>query len=67
MAARVTQIEKDLMWELYKQGYSIGTIADTMGRGRSTVSRYVREREVAINMARVVMDAQKTQTEVVLL
>ena len=64
MAVRVTQIEKDLMWELYKQGYSIETIADTMGRGHSTVSRYVREREAAINAARVVMDAQKKQTEV---
>jgi hypothetical protein len=35
-------------------------VADIMGRGRDTVSRYVHEREAAINAVRVVVEAQNT-------
>ena len=53
MATRVTQVEKDLMWELYQKYGSFKKVADIMGRGRDTVSRYVHEREAAINAVRV--------------
>lgn len=41
MARQVTQVEKDLMWELYQKYGSFKKVADIMGRGRDTVSRYV--------------------------
>ena len=60
MAKRVTQVEKDLMWELYQKYGSLKKVADIMGRGRDTVSRYVHEHEAAVNAVRVVIDAQNT-------
>ena len=51
MVTRVTQVEKDLMWELYQKCGSLKKVADIMGRGRDTVSRYIHEREVAVNTA----------------
>lgn len=61
--ANVTQVEKDLMWELYKKYGSFTKVANIMGRGRSTVSRYVHERKASINAVRVVVEAQNTPTE----
>ena len=63
MATRVTQVEKDLMWELYQKHGSLKKVADIMGRGRDTVSRYVHEREAAVNAVRVVVEAQNKPTE----
>lgn len=60
MGWNVTQAEKDLMWELYQKYGSFKKVADIMGRGRDTVSRYVHEHEAAVNAVRVVMDAQNT-------
>lgn len=60
MAARVTQVEKDLMWELYQKRGSFKEVAEIMGRSANTVSRYVREHEAAVNAVRVVMDAKNT-------
>ena len=60
MARQVTQVEKDLMWELYQKYGSFKKVADIMGRGRGTVSRYVHEHEAAVNAVRVVIDAQNT-------
>ena len=60
MAARVTQVEKDLMWELYQKRGSFKEVAGIMGRSSDTVSRYVREHEAAVNAVRVVMDAKNT-------
>ena len=51
MARQVTQVEKDLMWELYQKYGSFKKVADIMGRGRDTVSRYVREYEAAVTAA----------------
>ena len=48
------------MWELYQKYGSFKKVADIMGRGRDTVSRYVHEREAAINAVRVVVEAQNT-------
>ena len=58
MATRVTQVEKDLMWELYQKCGSFKEVARIMGHSRETVSRYVHEREAAVNAVRVVVEAQ---------
>lgn len=60
MATRVTQVEKDLMWELYQKCGRFKEVARIMGRSRETVSRYVHEHEAAVNAVRVVIDAQNT-------
>jgi|Go1ome_4_1110791.scaffolds.fasta_scaffold15489_6 predicted transcriptional regulator len=60
MATRVTQVEKDLMWKLYQKSGSFKEVARIMGRSCGTVSRYVHEREAAVNAVRVVIDAQNT-------
>ena len=60
MATRVTQVEKDLMWQLYQKYGSFKKVAKIMGRSRETVSRYVHEHEAAVNAVRVVMNAQNT-------
>ena len=60
MATRVTQVEKDLMWQLYQKYGSFKEVAKIMGRSRETVSRYVHEHEAAVNAVRVVMEAQNT-------
>ena len=58
MATRVTQVEKDLMWELYQKYGSFKEVAKIMGRSRETGARYVHEREAAVNAVRVVMEAK---------
>ena len=60
MAARVTQAEKEKMWRLYQKCGSFKEVAKIMGRSRETVSRYVHEREAAVNAVRVVIEAQNT-------
>ena len=60
MAARVTQAEKEKMWLLYQKCGSFKEVAKIMGRSRETVSRYVHEREAAVNAVRVVIEAQNT-------
>lgn len=60
MAARVTQVEKDLMWELYQKRGSFKEVAEIMGRSANTVSRYIHEHEAAVNAVRVVVDAKNT-------
>ncbi len=57
---RVTQQEKEQMWQLYNQLGSYAKVAKKLHRSSDTVSRYVREHEAAVNAVRVVMDAQKT-------
>lgn len=51
MAARVTQVEKELMWKLYQKYGSIKEVAKITNRCRSTVSRYVGEYEAAVSAA----------------
>ena len=57
MAARVTQVEKELMWRLYQKSGSIKEVAKKVKRDRSTVSRYVHEFEAAVGAARIVINA----------
>lgn len=58
MAKRVTQTEKEKMWQLYQKCGSFKEVAKKMNRDRNTVSRYVHEHEAAVNAVRVVIDAQ---------
>ena len=57
---RVTQQEKEKMWQLYNQLGSYAKVAKKLHRGSDTVSRNVREHEAAVNAVRVVVDAQNT-------
>lgn len=57
---RVTQQEKEKMWQLYNQLGSYAKVAKKLHRSSDTVSRYVREHEAAVNAVRVVMDAKNT-------
>ena len=57
---RVTQQEKEKMWQLYREGNTFKKIAAKLRRSPDTVSRYVHEREAAINAVRVVVEAQNT-------
>ena len=57
---RVTQQEKEQMWQLYQDGNSFVKIGKKLRRSPDTVSRYVHEHEAAVNAVRVVIDAQNT-------
>ena len=61
---RVTQKEKEKMWQLFQDGNSFVKIGKKLRRSPDTVSRYVREYEAAVNAASVVLKAQNTSTEV---
>ena len=50
---RVTNREKRRMWELYQQLGSFKLVAKKMKRSPDTVSKYVREYEVALQVAQV--------------
>ena len=56
MAARVTQVEKELMWKLYQKCGSLKEVARVVGRDRSTVSRYVHEYEAAVSAAGYILN-----------
>ena len=58
MSARVSQEEKELMWKLYQKYGTFKAVADKLGRGRDTVSRYVHEYEAAVNAAGVILNAK---------
>lgn len=51
MAKKVTQTEKEKMWKLYQQYGSFKKVAEKMRRCPDTVSRHVREYEIAIATA----------------
>ena len=55
---RVTPQEKDKMWQLYQEGNTFVKIAKKLQRSPDTVSRYIHEREAAVNAVRVVFEAQ---------
>ena len=57
---RVTQQEKEKMWQFYQDGNSFVKIGKKLRRSPDTVSRYVHEHEAAVNAVRVVIDAQNT-------
>ena len=56
---RVTQQEKEKMWQLYQEGNTFTKIAKKLNRGADTVSRYVREYEAAVTAAGYVLNASK--------
>ena len=58
--ARVTQQEKEKMWQLYQDGNSFVKIGKKLRRSPDTVSRYVHEHEAAVNAVRVERDAKNT-------
>lgn len=55
---RVTQKEKEKMWQLFQDGHSFVKIGKKLRRSPDTVSRYVREYEAAVGAASVVINAK---------
>lgn len=55
---RVTQQEKEKMWQLYQAGNTFVKIAKKLQRSPDTVSRYVHEYGAAVSAASVVLKAQ---------
>ena len=55
---RVTQQEKEKMWQLYQEVGSFVKVAKKMQRSPDTVSRYVHEYEAAVSAAGYVINAQ---------
>ena len=53
---RVTQKEKEKMWQMYQQLGSFAKVAKKMRRDPSTVSRYVHEYEAAVGAASYVLN-----------
>ena len=51
MAKRVTEQEKEKMWQLYQKNGSYIKVAKLIKRDRSTVARYVSEYEAAVRVA----------------
>lgn len=54
---RVTQQEKEKMWQLYQEGNTFKKIAAKLRRSPDTVSRHVREYEAAVNATSVVLNS----------
>ena len=57
---RVTQQEKEKMWQLYQEGNTFKKIAAKLHRSPDTVSRYVHEYEAAVSAAGYVLNAKAT-------
>ncbi len=55
---RVTQQEKEQMWQLYNQLGSYTKVAKKLHCSSDTVSRYVCEFEAAVGAARAVLNAK---------
>ena len=60
---RVTQQEKEQMWQLYNQLGSYAKVAKKLHRSSDTVSRYVREHEAAVGAASIVMNAKNIKSK----
>ena len=56
---RVTQQEKEKMWQLYQEVGSFVKVAKKMQRSPDTVSRYVHEYEAAVSAAGYVRNSQR--------
>ena len=55
---RVTQQEKEKMWQLYQEVGSFVKVAKKMQRSPDTVSRYVHEYEAAVGAAGYVINSR---------
>ena len=53
---RVTQKEKEKMWQLYQQIGSFKEVARKMSRCPATISKYVMEYEAAIRAAGTILN-----------
>lgn len=53
---RVTQKEKEKMWQMFQDGYSFIKIGKKMRRSPDTVSRYVHEFEAAVGAASYILN-----------
>lgn len=53
---RVTQKEKEKMWQMFQDGYSFIKIGKKMRRSPDTVSKYVREFEAAVGAASYILN-----------
>ena len=53
---RVTQQEKERMWQLYQDGNSFVKIGTKLRRSPNTVSRYVHEYEAAVGAMNFVLN-----------
>lgn len=60
MATKVTQKEKEKMWQLYQKYGSFKKVAEKMKRSPATVSRHVHEYEAAVGAASYILNAQTT-------
>ena len=56
---RVTQQEKEKMWQLYQEGNTFKKIAAKLRRSPDTVSRYVHEYEAAVSAAGYILNNAK--------
>ena len=56
MSIRVTQKEKEKMWQLYQTYGTFKAVAKKMQRSPDTVSRHVREYEAAVQATGYVMN-----------
>ena len=56
---RVTQQEKEKMWQLYQEGNTFKKIAAKLRRSPDTVSRYVHEYEAAVSATSYILNTQK--------
>ena len=55
---RVTQQEKEKMWQLFQEGNSFVKIGKKLRRSPDTVSRYVHEYEAAVSAAGYVLNSK---------
>ena len=55
---RVTQQEKEQMWQLYQEGNTFVKIAKKLRRSPDTVSRYLHAYEAAVSAAGYVLNAK---------
>ena len=58
---RVTQQEKEKMWQLYQDGNSFVKIGKKLHRSPDTVSRYVHEYEAALGAVSVALNAAQKE------
>ena len=57
---RVTQREKEKMWQLFQEGNSFVKIGKKLRRSPDTVSRYVHEYEAAVSAAGYLMNSKQS-------
>lgn len=58
MAKRVTEQEKEKMWQLYQKHGSYAKVSKLTNRDRSTVARYVSEYEAAVRTINYLKDTK---------